>query len=142
MAAPSLGRLGGVLFPTKWPMSVFTQPGQHALMVSPGFSFARIRVKALTHAFEKEYDLLAAPNPDSVSVPSATDRYKLRQLATVINGEGGFTSNSWASCSRSGSVKFRLRNLSLIRSWYGRSEDATEDMLTMRPLGDKIGMKA
>lgn len=50
--APSAGDFGGL--PTRWPMSVFTQPGQQALIVRPGLSRARMRVMALTQALEKE----------------------------------------------------------------------------------------
>ena len=49
--APSSGVFGAR--PTNRPISVFTQPGQHALISKPGFSRARMRVKALTQALEK-----------------------------------------------------------------------------------------
>ena len=44
----SPGGFGG--FPIIAPMSVDTQPGQHALMIRPGLSRARTAVKALMQA--------------------------------------------------------------------------------------------
>jgi hypothetical protein len=121
--APSSGFFGGL--PINLPISVETQPGQQALIRTFGFSRARMKVKALTHALEKEYERPGSPNPPADSFPAETAaRY------------------SCAKSSSSCNVKLEDadRNRAWISGLYAFKDEAMEDRFTILLLASGLDL--